>query len=42
MQGKKMTGNIWIILGILALGFSAYAIPHGFNLKSPKTHTIKQ
>lgn len=29
-----MNANIWIALGLVALVFSAYAIPHGFSLKS--------
>ncbi len=29
-----MTGNIWILLGVIAGAFSLYAIPHGFDLKS--------
>ncbi len=29
-----MSGNSWIILGIIAVGFSAFAIPYGFYLKN--------
>lgn len=29
-----MTGNIWIIVGLLAGAFSLFAIPYGFSLKS--------
>ncbi len=29
-----MNSNLWIILGISALAFSAYAIPHGFSLRA--------
>ncbi len=31
-----MNANAWIALGLVALAFSAYAITHGFNLKTQK------
>ena len=33
-----MSGNTWIILGVIAGAFSLYAIPHGFNLNANKTN----
>lgn len=32
-----MSGNIWILLGVLATAFAAIAIPHGFNLRSDES-----
>ena len=29
-----MTGNAWIITGIIAAAIAAFAIPYGFHLKS--------
>jgi hypothetical protein len=37
-----MTGNTWIALGVIALAFSAIAIPYGFHLKSNQQPQIKQ
>ena len=34
MDAKIMSSNFWIITGLLAIGYSAYAIPHGFSLRS--------
>lgn len=31
---RKMIGNAWIIIGIIAAAIAAFAIPYGFHLKS--------
>lgn len=38
-----MSANAWIILGVLSLAFSAFAIPYGFYLRgeSTKTSSVK-
>ena len=38
-----MTGNTWIILGVISVAFSAFAIPYGFYLQSEsdKSSTAK-
>ena len=33
---------MWIILGIAAAAFSAYAIPHGFNVRAERTAAISR
>ncbi|MCK5097853.1 MAG: hypothetical protein KAR45_07095 [Desulfobacteraceae bacterium] len=37
-----MNGVAWIILGVLALAFSAFAIPYGFHLKAHEKNTPPQ
>lgn len=36
IKDKKMLSNLWIISGVLAGAFAAYAIPHGFQLRENK------
>jgi hypothetical protein len=36
-----MSGNIWITIGIIAVAFSAFAIPYGFHLKGKNKAVTK-
>lgn len=36
-----MSGNSWIVLGIIATAFAAWALPYGFHLKSKSKTTTR-
>jgi hypothetical protein len=36
LEDQLMSGNVWIVLGVIAIAFSSFAIPYGFYKRSEK------